>query len=126
MSNRFRSIALALRPYVGGVYDLLEAADAVVALDGEVVDERPPSSLDLPHDLLVAAALGSEAVMQGVRNGKKIDAIRALRALGNRPGGGVSTIGLRAAKEAVEDGRVWSTYTELLDDQWRTNDEPPF
>ena len=126
VNSRFRTLAFALRHHINDTYDLLSAVDAVMDLDSEVVDERPPSSLDLPHDLLVAAALGSEAVMQGVHEGKKINAIKALRTLGNRPGGGVTTIGLRAAKEAVEDERVWSKYTDLLNDPWRLNDEPPF
>lgn len=126
VNSRFRTLAFALRNYVPDTYNLLCAVDAVMDLDSEVVDERPVSSLDLPRDLLVAAALGSEAVMAGVYAGKKIEAIKALRAVGARPGGGVSTIGLKAAKEAVEDERVWSKYTDLLNDPWRLNDEPPF
>lgn len=127
VNSRFRSLAFALQNYVSDTYNLLSAVDAVMDLDSEVVDERPPSPYrDLPHDLLVAAALGSEAVMQGVRNGKKIEAIKALRTLGERPGVGVTTIGLRAAKEAVEDNRVWGQYLDLLNDPWRLNDEPPF
>lgn len=41
MTDRFRTVALALRDYVTNTYDLLNAADAVVALDHTVSQERP-------------------------------------------------------------------------------------
>lgn len=128
VNSRFRTLAFALRNYVENTYDLLCAVDAVMDLDSEVVDERPLSSLDIPRDLLVAAALGSPAVMTEVYAGKKINAIKALRTLGARPGSAPTTVGLKAAKEAVEDERVWGLYVDMLNDPWNqhSHDEPPF
>lgn len=114
VNSRFRTLAFALRHHISDTYDLLSAVDAVMDLDSEVVDSRPPSSLDIPHDLLVSAALGSEAVMVEVRAGKKISAIKELRTLGYRPGGGTSVVNLKAAKEAVEDPRVQQFHVPAL------------
>jgi ribosomal protein L7/L12 len=124
MSDRFRSVALALRSYVSDTYALLEAADAVIALDAPAPSPTG-SSLEIPHEVLVCAALGNEDVMQQVHAGKKINAIKELRGLGARTGL-VSAVGLKAAKEAVEDERVWGRYLNLLNDPWRLTDEPPF
>lgn len=128
--NRFRTVALVLRPYVGGTYDLLEAADAVVALDPPAV--AASAVLPIPHALLVMAALGSEAVMTEVRAGKRINAIKALRMLSKNSDDQI-TVGLKAAKEAIEDVKVEAFFNvdNLVPqgDPWGMDfhrDEPPF
>lgn len=54
------------------------------------------------HEALVSMALRSDVVMQHVRDGKKIDAIKELRFL--------TKSNLREAKDAIQDYRVWSSY----------------
>lgn len=124
MSERFRTVARVLRPYVSDVYALTDAADAIVSLPTEAVPVVAP-----PHDLLVFAALGHDGVMAEVNNNKKINAIKILRGLWSNTGGG-SGIGLKAAKEAIEDPRVSGAYnTPWATPSWvddRDPDEPPF
>jgi hypothetical protein len=104
-TNRFRTVALTLRDYVhGDTYALLAATDAIVALD---LPDEPLVVTVVPHNLLVAAALGSPEVMQYVLLEKKINAIKELRALWPYAHASGQGIGLRAAKEAIEDPRVW-------------------
>ena len=120
LTDRFRSVALALQPYISNTYDLLNATDAVLALDAATPSIVPPT-----HDQLVAAARGSEDVLAPMREGKKINAIKALRSL--------TSCGLKEAKEAVEDQRVMVFFdTERWQvpsgDPWDAlaQDEPPF
>lgn len=51
---------------------------------------------------LVIQALSSPEVMVNVREGKKIDAIRAIRTL--------VRCSLKEAKDAIEDPRVWNSF----------------
>jgi hypothetical protein len=119
LTDRFRSVAIALQPYISDTYDLLNATDAVLRLDANVRDAQN-------HDSLVAAARGSEDVLAPMREGRKILAIKALRSL--------TGCGLKAAKEAVEDSRVmefWETdrWTVPQGDPWALDSqdsEPPF
>lgn len=105
MNDRFRTAALTLRSHISDTYSLLAAADDVVSLiETEVaqVESRLPDPL--PHWLLVRIAKDNYEVMEALRQGKRINAIKALRALGIPPeGNGPSLIGLKAAKEACED-----------------------
>lgn len=128
MSNRFRSVALALRDYVSNTYDLLNATDAVMALDGEVTTDLPTiQSPDgkatwdwtynrwvFTHDDLVSRALDMPEVMQPMADGKRINAIKALRQ--------AASCGLKEAKEACEDPRV----TSAASDPWGRWQQPPF
>lgn len=133
-TNRFRTVALALRPYVSGAYDLLEAADAVVAQDS-TIEQAVVKSPDghatydfatkrwlFDHEYSVERALASYAVGVELRNGKKINAIKELRAF-------IPGIGLADAKRAVEDDRVSAHHVQLYADPWAVvpdRDEPPF
>lgn len=124
--NRFRTVALALRPYISDTYNLLDAADAVVALDDTIPVSRPEikspdgkatwdwdySRWRFDHDDLVNVALNNSVVMQYVADGKKINAIKELRA--------VSRAGLKESKEAVEDQRVVSA----ANDPWGPYKQP--
>jgi hypothetical protein len=128
MTDRFRSVALALRDYVTNTYDLLNAADAVVALDHTIPQERPTiktpdgkatwdwtyNRWTFTHDDLVTRALDMPEVMQPMAEGKKINAIKALRQ--------AAFCGLKEAKEACEDQRVVSAAA----DPWGRWQQPPF
>ena len=115
LTERFRAVAFALEPYVDGTYNLLRAADAVVALDNTIAHQNT-------HDSLVHVVLNDYAIMDEVRDGKKIKAIKALRAQAN--------CGLKEAKEAIEDERVYSQFNVWHEEgMWRkdsVSDEPPF
>jgi ribosomal protein L7/L12 len=125
-TDRFRSVAHVLANHISGTYALLEATDAVVALDPPAAASSYP--LAIPHDVLVAAGLGTSSVMFAVRQGKRINAIKALRSV-------ASGIGLKAAKEAIEDERInayfdLDNWTVPQGDPWampqECSDEPPF
>lgn len=100
-TNRFRTVARALAAHMTDTYALLAAADSVIDADPY---PRPADPV-IPHDLIVLAALGSREVMDFMVEGKKINAIKAVRGLVRDPDGSFG-IGLKAAKEAVEDKRV--------------------
>lgn len=77
---------------------ILRVADTVY---NDVVLPLMPTVVDYStHDGRVLAALSDPEVMEHMRNGKKINAIKRLRAVGN--------LSLKDAKEAVEDTRVYS------------------
>lgn len=101
----FRSVARAIQPYVSDTYDLLNAADAVVNLPSAA------PRVAAPHDLLVWAALGNPTILDHVKSGNKIGAIKELRGLWLSKGGDGVGIGLKEAKEVIEDWRVWGNYT---------------
>lgn len=54
------------------------------------------------HEELVKVALNNFAVMTNVRESKKIQAIKELRT--------ATSCGLKEAKDAVDDNRVWGSY----------------
>ena len=54
------------------------------------------------HEQLVQVALKNFMVMTNVRESKKIQAIKELRT--------ATSCGLKEAKDAVEDSRVWGSY----------------
>jgi ribosomal protein L7/L12 len=144
VSNRFRDVAKALQPYVSDTYDLLNAVDAVLSLDAP---ESPWTAVmpkwdanlnrwEYPHNALVDLALANTEVMEGMYDGKKIQAIKALRT--------ASGCGLKAAKDACEDARISERVQQkslddlrakLAGDPWATpecdsydvyDEEPPF
>jgi hypothetical protein len=133
----FRTVARTLRPFISDTYNLLDAADAVVGLPTPTTPAVAP-----PHDLLVFAALGNGDVMDAVRDGKRINAIKELRSLWPASLGGLGVgINLKAAKEAIEDARVMEHFNEyhipeplaewekdlLSGNPWDARtDEPPF
>ena len=120
MTDRFRTVALALRDYVTNTYDLLNAADAVVALDHTIERDLPTitspdgkatwdwtyNRWNFQHESLVDVALSNDTIMTAMKEGKKINAIKELRT--------VARCGLKEAKEACEDSRV----TARLSDPW--------
>lgn len=121
MNDRFRSAALALRPHVSDTYSLLAAADDVVSLiETEVARVEAPGLI--PHWFLVRVALNDPAVMEAVKQGKRINAIKALREVGIN-GVERSIINLRQAKEAIEDPDVEAHFNAYANDPWS---EPPF
>jgi ribosomal protein L7/L12 len=134
-NNLFRSIAWALRETLTDTYALLATSEIVESfvladradreaeiretvreeindLESQVYNLRAQVHYpEYPHDMLVAAALGHNGVMEEVRNGKKINAIKALRNLTRFNVGDLSVVaGLKAAKEAVEDPRVMAQF----------------
>ncbi len=125
MNDRFRSAALALRPHISDTYALLDAADSVVSLvETEVAQAESRLPDPIPHWLLVRMARDNYDVMEAVRQGKRINAIKALRALGIPPtGSGPSLIGLKAAKEAIEDPSFEGDFNLYNRDPWS---EPQF
>jgi ribosomal protein L7/L12 len=104
-SSNFRSIAAALQPYISNTYDLLNATDAVEALLPLVPADSGYHIVPSSHDALVLTALSSDVVLNWLRDGKKINAIKEVRAL--------TTCGLREAKDAVEDPRVDRFYGKV-------------
>ena len=125
MTDRFRSAALALRSHISDTYALLAAADSVVDLiEQEVAAATAVQPDPIPHWMLVRMARDNFDVMEAVRQGKKINAIKALRALGINPSStGTSLIGLKAAKEAVESQEVMADFNLYAQDPWS---EPAF
>lgn len=119
MSNRFRTVALALRSHVSDTYNLLAAADAIVALDDTIEVARPvikspdggatynwdSGRWDFSHGHLVDIAKTDGQILASLDNNKKIEAIKRLRA--------VAHCGLREAKDAVEDYRVDAAVRDL-------------
>lgn len=118
-NNRFRSVAFALRSYISDTYNLLDAADAIVALDSEIEPFRPViKSPDgravynwslghwtFDHNGLVDIALNNSDILEFMLDNKKIHAIKELR--------GRTFAGLKESKEAIEDGRV-TDYVERV------------
>jgi len=91
----FRSVALALMPFISDSYNLLNAVDAVLGIHPEPeVRERGGYT----HAELVDIATHSEAVVSEMLNDRKISAIKELRALTGQ--------GLKETKEAVEDSEM--------------------
>jgi len=119
--NRFRTVAQAVAPFVNGnTYALLDATDAILAAD----PYPAPEPLSIPDEVLYRIARSNDDVMQAMRQGKRINAIKALRAL-FIPNAGQNIVGLRDAKNACEGERwddVYNSYNKPLD-PW---DEPPF
>lgn len=104
MSNdldTFKSIARALAPFLGGS-DLLDATEAVMAVSPMQslphYTISPSGQRVYVHDDLVVLARNNSEVMDFMRSGKKIHAIKVLRQQ--------TLCGLKQAKEAVEDSRV--------------------
>jgi ribosomal protein L7/L12 len=93
ISAEFRSVARALQPYIRNTYDLLNAVDAVM---GVVVPD--PDT----HEGRVQIGLNSSVVIDFLRAGQKINAIKQLRAL--------ASCGLKEAKDATEDSRLDAYY----------------
>lgn len=124
MSDRFRTIARVLALYISDTRSALDATDEVVtALN--VAQSAVNVQSSVGHELLVCAALGSDEVMQYVRENQKIWAIKALRILGNVPSGARSAVTLKGAKDAIEDPRVWSHHDTDVRPTW-ADVEPPF
>lgn len=98
MNDMFRTVALALRPYVTGTYDLLNATDAVL----DVMNSQPSIPKPDDHEGMVAFCLRSPFVLIPLAQGKKISAIKALRT--------ETHCSLVEAKNAVEDDRVLAFY----------------
>lgn len=130
--NRFRSVTLALRPFVDDVYNLTNAADAVVALDLEIPKPEMPvvkspdghatynwttRLWDYEHSYLVDVARNNDALLAEMAQNKKINAIKELRMA-------VPGAGLRVCKEAVEDTLV-SIAASLRADPWSIPPEDP-
>lgn len=118
MSNLFRAAAHVLRDYIGDTYTLLAASDAVVSFvetqvaqaeqvepftikspDGHATFNWTTRLWDYDHEYLVGLCLRNDVVLMYVGDAKKIHAIKELRRV-------VPGVGLKAAKEAVEDSRV--------------------
>jgi ribosomal protein L7/L12 len=92
----FRTVALALQPYISNTYDLLNAADAVLsALDGAAT---PNLAVREVTPALIDYACHNPAVLDYMGQTKKINAIKVLR---DNTG-----CGLKAAKDAVEHSDV--------------------
>lgn len=132
MSDRFRSIALALRDYLGNTYDLISAVDAVMVLDDTIRPDLPTITTpdgsatwdwtynrwEWRNDSLVERVLSSDTMLDSLCRSRKIDAIKQLRA--------VAGCGLKAAKDAVENSRVTDEVQRRLSDPWGAYSEPPF
>lgn len=99
------------------VYSLLNLSEALIDMGFDANDRAPEQS---EHDMLVEAAMGCHEAVASYNDGKKILAIKAVRAL--------TGAGLKAAKDAVEDDR-FGIHCNLIADPWgqhHDRDEPPF
>ncbi len=100
-NTHFKNSVLALSNAASNVgvflntYELLNLAEALVEAG---VNFAEPTTIGSTHETRVRDALNNAEVMQHMRDGKKISAIKALRLLTN--------CGLKEAKDAVEDSRV--------------------
>lgn len=153
--NRFKAVARALAVYItGDTYMLLGAADAVTSLDEDFIASRPverpvitspdghatynwdaqyeQTRWTYDHDYLVSVVLNNDDAMDSMDAGKKVYAIKALRAA-------VPRAGLAQCKRAVEDERVTQQVKtnrdiaalreRLTGNPWDDNyesDEPPW
>lgn len=134
MSDRFRAVAYALSPYLPNARRLVQAVDAVTALDvtspGQPTIQSPDKNAtynwtnglwDFDHSYLVNVCKDNDVVLMYVGQSKKINAIKELRRV-------VPGAGLKACKEAVEDSLV-TLAAQLRSDPWHNHgdsDEPPF
>lgn len=83
------------------VYDLIMVADEVCRVHDMPVTDNERPNFDT-HESRVQAALASNAVLDALRDSKKILAIKELRL--------ICGCGLKDAKDAVEDPRVLVSY----------------
>lgn len=103
-------------------YAILNLTDALISMganftEPEPVEDEPDYST---HEGRIEAALNTHEVMHELASGRKIHAIKALRA--------VTLCGLKEAKDAVESSLV-TTATALYSDPWSIHhdrNEPPF
>lgn len=103
MDNHFRTVARALRPYIGDNYDLLDATDAVLAV-AIVPPAAPVYGTQYPAGVLDFIAANMPEVVENMANNSKIYAIKALR--------GFTGASLRDSKAAVESMAVSNKVTE--------------
>jgi hypothetical protein len=114
-NNHFKTSALALAVaseaagFPLSAYALLHITDRLVAAGVNFAEPAPPSGIET-HDGRVALGLATPEVIDCLREGKSINAIKALREAGGRDGNNVALIGLKHAKEAVEDPRLKEAY----------------
>lgn len=105
---KFEDIAWALTPYITSSKEVLRAAKAIEDIIPNLDGIKSPDGIATysmtehrwiyQHDYLVTLCLGSNKIMEYVKLGQKISAIKELRNLTNA--------GLKQSKEAVEDRRV--------------------
>jgi hypothetical protein len=108
----FKNIAIAVATYVDDsmtciriaeeIHNMLSATNEVTSPDGKAVWDGTSWKFD--HNYLVFRALASNDVVDYLKEGKKIQAIKELRAL--------TYCGLKEAKDALEAPEVWR-YWEL-------------
>lgn len=104
--------------------DAVSLADLLVASyeDGVYAGQSKARVInEVNHDTLVAACLGTPAILFEVGKGRRVQAIKILREL--------TGAGLKPAKEAVEDGQVTVAGRAVAQDPWATDpysEEPPF
>jgi hypothetical protein len=113
-NNHFKTSALALAAaakeagYPLSTYELLNITDALVQAG---INFAEPVLPDIEtHEGRVALGLATLEVLYSLREGKLINAIKALREAGGRDGNNVALIGLKHAKEAIEDPRLKGEY----------------
>lgn len=97
MDQNFRTVAVALQPFISDTYTLLNAADAVVQALA-VPETQVREQGGYTHRELVDIACGNETIVSAMMENRKIPAIKELRAITGQ--------GLRATKEAVEDSEM--------------------
>lgn len=98
----FRTVARSLAPFIKDVWDLLDATDAVLSLTPAPVAGPDENSRVWTHEGRVVRALMTPSVVRALQEGKKINAIKELRA--------VTNCGLKEAKDAIEDPHVTAVY----------------
>lgn len=89
--EQFKKVVMTLSPYITDTYNLLNAADAVMGV-------LPVTMQVDTHEGRVLAALADPEVIQHMRDGKRINAIKRIRVITN--------CGLLDAKNASEDPRL--------------------
>lgn len=125
MELNFRSLAKILANYIDEPHTMIQATDAILTAfpqstpilknDAAVGLKSPDGTAHwngerwvYSHSLLVERARYNTTIMEIVKSGRKIQAIKHLRDM--------TYCGLKEAKEAIEDPKVWTLYTEQTDE----------
>jgi hypothetical protein len=114
-NNHFKTSALALAAaaqdagFPLSTYALLHITDALVQAGINFGEGVPAFNLE-SHEGRVALALATPGVIDSLRDGKLINAIKVLREAGGRDADFGAFIGLKHAKEAIEDPRLKGEY----------------
>ena len=118
MELNFRSLAKILANYIDEPHTMIQATDAILTAfpvqqpNDKMVGLKSPDGKAhwngerwvFVHEALVQRALYNSTIMDSVKSDRKIQAIKHLRDM--------TYCGLKEAKEAIEDQRIWGAHND--------------